>query len=259
MKCYYKYYEYPYKFCQYLWGNLSKVYAVVRHCYFIGHAHLPSFLPNHLQSHCTDYTSELFKTLLTTTLIKLSNDLKFCTLTVFIVYCSSRMSFLSNSSFVFYWNIYLGMFFLHAEYQLVGYSYWKKFCFVISHLLIDWNIFKGFSNFYFSGKNHMGISHIRIKFTNGEGGIGWESWGTSAQSSWCSSQGFCASYQSPPGTSGTSMGSTVPSLRTSTLAQTSLHRRRNQAQRLSYLPQEPWWWLPPPRLSGRKGWGNMPA
>ena len=175
----------------------------------------------------TTLQSELFKTLLTTTSIKLSNDLKFCTLTIFfIVYCSFRMSFLSNSSFVFYLNIYLGMF-LHAEYQLVGYSYWKKFCSVISHLMIDWNIFKGFPNFYFSGKNHMGISHVRIKFTNGEGGISWDSWGTSAQSSWGSSQGFCASYQSPPGTSGTSMGSTVPSLRTSTLGQTSLHRRRN--------------------------------
>ena len=54
----------------------------------------------------TTLQSELFKTLLTTTSIKLSNDLKFCTLTIFfIVYCSFRMSFLSNSSFVFYWNI----------------------------------------------------------------------------------------------------------------------------------------------------------
>lgn len=103
------------------------------------------------------------------------------------------------------------------------------------------------------------ITFVRIKFTNGEGGISWESWGTSAQISWGSSHGFCASYQSLPGTSGTSTGSIVPRLRTSTLGQTSLHRRRNQAQRLSYLPQELWWWLPPPQLSGRKGWGHMPA
>lgn len=58
--------------------NLSKVYAVGQHCYFIGHAHLTSFLPNCLQSHCTDYTSIRYLRLgWTTPLIKLSNDLKF--------------------------------------------------------------------------------------------------------------------------------------------------------------------------------------
>lgn len=127
----------------------------------------------------------------------------------------------------------------------------KKFCFVISHLiLIDWNIFRD-SQICISVVK---ITFVRIKFTNGDRGISWESWGASAQISWGSSR-FCASYQSLPGTSGTSAGSIVPSLRTSTLGQLPSQEKKPSSEVELSAPRT-LMVASSPQLSGRKGWGK---
>lgn len=106
----------------------------------------------------------------------------------FNVYCSFRIPFLSNSYCL------LNSFLLDCSYLFIGVLciFWiltcclfllRKISSLLYHLTVSFygNTFYGILKFLFQWWNHMGINHMKIKFTKWEWSISQDSWGMSAR------------------------------------------------------------------------------